>query len=324
MIADKERLILKIFHDYYVRNMSQGEIATRHFISRQKVQRFLEQGRNANLVEVRVKFPERMHGTLESELEDRYGLLEAIIADNSGEANPAIMKRNVAELASDYILRILRNDMTVSIAWSGFVAEMMEIAARKIDQLREKPRNIDIVLTLGGLVGAEPDLESLVATRRLAGSIGGKVHLLLAPGMTGAADAWRAVMDDPKVAGVVDLARRADAAFYGVGALEGGSKLLDSVRQTAPEFLPRLAAMGVVGDINGRFIDQDGVPVVTELDKRLVGLAVADVKSIPLVIGITAGPAKFRALRAALLGKYFKVVVTDVDNARSLMANGKV
>lgn len=320
MSADKERLILKIFHDYYVRNMSQGEIAARHFISRQKVQRFLDQGRKENLVEVRVKFPERMHGALESELEDRYGLLEAIIADDGGEANPAILKRNVAELASDYMLRILKSDMTVSIAWSGFVAEMMELAARKIDLLREKPRNIDLVLTLGGLVGAEPDLESLDASRRLAASIGGKVHLLLAPGVTVAADAWRAVMDDPKMAEVVDLVRRADAAFYGVGALEGGSKLMDSVRQTAPGYLPRLAKMGVVGDINGRFIDRDGVPVETDLDEGLVGLAVADIRSIPLVIGITAGPAKQRALRAALLGKYFKVVVTDVDNARSLMA----
>ncbi|MCC8180006.1 MAG: hypothetical protein LIP23_03720 [Planctomycetes bacterium] len=320
MIADKERLLLKIFHDYYVRNMSQAEIAARHGISRQKVQRFLSEGRRDNLVEVRIRFPERMHGALESELEDKYGLLEAIIADVDGDYNQSMVMRNISELSSDYTLRILRDNMTVSIAWSIHVSEMMEMAVRKIDRLREKPKGVKIILTLGTVVGAEPDLQTLEATRRLSSALGGDIHLLLASGMTSSSEAWRALMDDPQIADTVAKARNADAAFFGIGSLEGGSKLLDSIERIMPELLPKLAGIGVVGDVSGHLFDKDGNPVASELDERLIGLSIPEIKAMPLTIGITNGPAKYGALKAALAGNLFKVIITDVESAKKLMA----
>lgn len=320
MIADKERLILKIFHDYYVRNMSQAEIASRHFISRQKVQRFLEQGRNGNLVEVRVKFPERMHGTVESELEDKYGLLEAIVADVDGDYNPAMVMHSISELSSDFFLRILKDDMTVSIAWSNTVSQMLDMAARKVDRLHEKPRSLRVVITLGAVVGSEPDLQTLGASRRLTAVLGGDMRLLLGPGMAATSGALKILMDDPQIADAVAMARHADAAFFGVGSLEGGSKLLGAIARFMPDAVSRLSKLGAVGDISGHLFDRDGNPVASELDDRLIGLGLADIKAMPLTIGLTAGPEKYGALRAALKGKLFKVIVTDVENARRLLA----
>lgn len=319
MIADKERLLLKIFHDYYVRNMSQAEIAGRHFVSRQKVQRYLEQGRKENLVEVRVKFPDRMHGQLESELEDKYGLMEVNIADVDGD-NPALVRRNIAEMASDYFIRVLKSDMTASIAWSSFVSDMLESAARKVESLREKPRDIHIVLTLGAVAGADPDLQTLDSARRMSGSLAAEIHLLLAPGMTTSSDAWRILMDDPQISEVVDKARHADASFFGVGSVDGDSKLINTLKKVMPDFYPKLRELGVVGDLNGHFFDRDGNSIASELDERLIGLNLDEIKALPMTVGITAGAGKYTAFRAALAGKIFKVVITDYDMARRLMA----
>lgn len=319
MIADKERLLLKIFHDYYVRNMSQAEIANRHFVSRQKVQRYLEQGRNENLVEVRVKFPDRMHGRLESELEDKYGLLEVNIADVEGD-NPALVRRNIAEMASDYFIRVLKSGTTVSIAWSSFVSDMLALAARKMKSMREKPSDIRIVLTLGAVVGADPDLQTLDSARRISASLAAEINLLLAPSMTTSSDAWRVLMGDPQISEVVDMARHADMTFFGVGAVDGDSKLIHTLKKVMPDFYPKIRELGVVGDLNGHIFDHDGNAIVSELDERLIGLTLDEIKALPMTVGITAGTSKYSALRAALTGKIFKVLITDYDMARRLVA----
>lgn len=300
--------------------MSQNEIASRHFISRQKVQRFLELGRNNNLVEVRIKTPERMHGTLESELEDKYGLLEAIIADADEDDNEAILKRNIAELASDYFLRILTNDMTVCVAWSRLIAEMSDVASRKIGNMRDKPKNIKVIQSLGAIADNDPHMQTFDSGRRLAAALGGQLHLLLAPGITASVDAYRALMDDPQIANAVELAKNSQAAFFGIGSLEGDSNLLTSLKRVMPEILPKLKKAGAIGDMNGHIYDRRGNPMASELDGRLIGLNLHDIKALPLTVGITSGAIKYEALHAALIGKLLKVVVIDVDNARRLMA----
>lgn len=321
MIADNERLLLKIFHDYYVRNLTQNDIAERHLISRKKVQRFLEKGRSENLVEVKIKFPSRMYGELESELEDRYGLLEAMVSDvdEDEKGSHPIMLRNVSELTSDYFIRVLGPDMTVSVTWSGHVAEMMDMAYRKVGTLREKPKNTKIVLTLGAVMGGEPDLETMEAARRLSDALGGELRILMGPGVTVSSDVHRALLNDPEIARVIDMARKADVAYLGIGAMTGASRQLPVVERILPDITRRLRKLGAVGDINGHFFDAQGNPVASELDDRLLGLSIPDIKAMPITVGIATGAAKHEAIKAALNGRIVKVLATDVTNARKLI-----
>ena len=321
MIADNDRLLLKIFHDYHVRNLSQNEIAARHRISRQKVQRLLDKGRDKNLVEVKIRFPSRMHGELESALEDKYNLLEAIVSD-AGEEDPgnrAMTIRNASDMAADYLLRVLSHNMTVSITWSDHVAQMLEEASRKIGSIREKPKNVRFVLTLGAIVGSDPDIQTLEATRRLASVLNGDLRVMMAPSMATTPDARRAFMNEPQIAEAMEMARHAGAAFFGIGSMEGDSRQLPMVRRLVPDMAENLVKLGAVGDINGYFFDANGRPVASELDNCLVGLTIEDVKNLPLTVGIATGAGKFEAVRAVLAGRILKVLVTDVENARRLV-----
>lgn len=322
MIVDRERIILKIFHDYYVRNMSQSEIASRHFISRQKVQRFLEQGRSENLVEVRIRFPERIHGAVESELEDRYGLLEAIVASADPEHDFAMARRDIAEFAADYFLRVVGDGMIVSVCWSTFISGMVDQIVRKVDATHGGPGALELVQSFGMVAGGEQDLRIFDAPRRLATALGAKLHLVMAPGIAASADAHRALMEDPAVAGVLALARKSDAAFLGIGAVDGESNLVRAAR-AIPGLLGKLKKRGAVGDMNGRFFDRHGNPVESEIDERLIGLTLDEVRELPLVVGVSGGPGKYEALRAALEGGLVKTIIIDIDNARRLLAEPK-
>ncbi len=322
MIADNERLLLKIFHDYYVRNLSQNDIAARYRISRKKVQRFLEKGRADNLVEVKIRFPARMHGELETALEDKYDLAEAIVADidEDDANNRAFMIRNISDMAADYFWRVIANDMTVSVTWSEHVAGMLDSAMRKIDTVREKPKNTTFVLTLGAVIGSLPDLETLEAARHLSSALGGDLQVLMAPNVTATSNVQKAFKDEPRISAVLDMARQAGAAFFGIGSIDGDSRQVPMVRQLMPEAAKKLKKLGAIGDINGHFFDADGNPVKSELDDRLVGLTVEDIRSMPLTVGIATGRGKYNAVKALLRGRVLKVLAVDAESARRLIA----
>ncbi len=321
VISDNDRLLLKVFHDYYVRNLSQNAIAERHRISRKKVQRLLDRGREENLVEVKIRFPSRMHGELESALEDRFNLLEAIVCDAEEDesVNRAMMIRNASDMAADYLLRVLATNMTVSITWSDHVARMLEEAALKIASLREKPRNIRFVLTLGAMLGSDPDIQTLDAARRLSGTVNGSLSVMMAPGLAATRNARQAFLSDPQIAETVDLAKHADVAFFGIGSMDGDSRQIPILRKLIPDMIDTLSDLGAVGDINGYFFNAAGVQVRSELDTRMMGLTIADIKKMPLSVGIATGRRKFGAIRAILAGGVLKVLVTDAENARRLL-----
>lgn len=322
MATDKEWLMLKIFHDYYVRNLSQSEIASRHFISRPKVQRYLEQGRKENLVEVRIRFPGRIHGVLESELEDKFGLLEVMVADVDANCDLAMARREIAEFAADYFLRVLSTDMIIAVCWSTFIEEMVEQIGRKYDDLREKPKGVDIVQSLGVIVGDDMDSQIFDVPRRLASIINGRARFIMAPGIAGSADAHQVLINDPQIADVLKLARKSDAAFFGVGSVGGESHLMRRIRRIFPGVPEKLRENGVVGDLNGRFYDIDGNEVESELDERVIGISLSEIRSLPLSVAVTGGPGKHEALRGALASGCMKVLITDLNNAKKLMEEG--
>lgn len=321
MIADKERLLLKVFHDYYVRNLTQTEIAARHLISRKKVQRYLEEGRRDNLVEVKIKFPSRMYGELESALEDKYSLREAIVSDLDPDdpGNRAIAMRNIGEMASDYLLRVLSAKSTVFLAWSGHIAEMLDSASRKVGALREKPKDVRFILTPGAMMGMEPDLETLEAGGRLSQALNGKLNVLMAPGLTSSSATRQALLDDPQISTLLDTSRKAELSFFGVGSIDGDSRMVPDAQRFFPEIVKKLEKAGAVGDINGHFFDAQGRPVPSELDDRMIGLDLDDIKSLPLVVGVGTGPSKLLPFRALLSAGLLDVLVTDVRNAGKLL-----
>lgn len=323
MIADKERLLLKVFHDYYVRNLTQTEIANRHLISRKKVQRYLEEGRSRNLVEVKVKFPSRMYGDLESALEDKYGLREAIVTDLDDDepGNNALALRNMGEMAADYLLRVLYPKCSVFLAWSGQIAKMLDCAARKSASLREKPKDVRLILTPGAMIGMEPDLETLEAGSRFSQALNGKLYVLMAPGFASSSASRQALMDDPQIADLLDMSKKADLSFFGVGSIDGDSRMLPAAGKFFPGVVEKLKKAGAVGDINGHFFNARGEPVPSELDDRMIGLGIDDIKALPLAVGLGAGPSKYLPLRALMAAGFFNAVITDVANARRLIQN---
>jgi DNA-binding transcriptional regulator LsrR (DeoR family) len=86
---------------------------------------------------------------------------------------------------------------------------------------------------------------------------------------------------------------------------------------TAQQF-QHASDLGAVGQVNLRFIAEDGSPVISELDELVVGVTLEQLKKADGVMAVAGGRSKYMAIRAALRGGWVNTLVTDLATAEYL------
>ena len=79
------RLMTKVAHLYHEQGIRQTEIATTLHISQAKVSRLLKRAAETGIVRTIVAVTQGVHTDLEDALEERFGLLEAVVVDIEGD-----------------------------------------------------------------------------------------------------------------------------------------------------------------------------------------------------------------------------------------------
>ncbi len=82
-----------------------------------------------------------------------------------------------------------------------------------------------------------------------------------------------------------------------------------------------LRRLGAIGDVCLRFFGENGEPVMSELDARIVGIPADLLLGVPRRIGVAGGTRKHSAIKAALLGGWVNVLITDSDTAMALVGD---
>ena len=57
----------------------------------------------------------------------------------------------------------------------------------------------------------------------------------------------------------------------------------------------------------------------SDVDDRVIGITLDELKKIDRVVGVTGGPQKEKVIRAALIGKLINVIITDQQSAKKLI-----
>jgi len=313
---DDRRLLVKVARLYYERDMIQSKIGQRLRISRQKVQRLLQRARDENVVRIWIQPILGVYSDLEKELEDRFGLQEALIVETTAYADQTVISRELGGGAAKYLLRVVKpRDKIVISNWSRAINGM-------VDALRfarfKSPEGVLIIQGLSELVYPCATCDPGDLTRSLSRALGGRALLIPAPGLAANPVAHAVFCADPIVAHVLNQARTADMAFMGIGTveLEPAPAWGDIV---SPAELSELVNRGAIGEINLRYFDQNGQPVISSLDDRVVGLTLDESQQIERTICVTGGAEKFRAVRGALNGKLANVLITDHVTAQRLL-----
>ncbi|MCD6290667.1 MAG: sugar-binding transcriptional regulator [Anaerolineae bacterium] len=307
------RLLSKVSKLYYEQFLTQQQIADRLHLSRPKVSRLLKQARDEGIVQITVRSPSGIYPDLEYQLEQRFGLQEVVITETPDPASQEITTREVGIAAAEYLQRTLRDGDAIGVTW-GTTLHAMVAALHPLTL-----KGAHIVQLLGGLGPPESEVHATDLCRRLAHLLDATLTLLPAPGIVDSLQAKEAILSDSHIQRAFEMMDRVNVAFVGVGAPTPTSVVMRDGSILTREELDELHRRGAVGDIALRFIDAEGNPVRSDLDDRVIGITLDELKRISRVVGVTGGPEKIAVIRAALIGGYLDVLVTDHMTARRLL-----
>jgi DNA-binding transcriptional regulator LsrR (DeoR family) len=304
------RLVARMYHE---EQRTQLEIAASLNVSPGTVCRLLKKADERGIVRTMVIPPVGTFVDLEEFLEQKFGLSQVIIARAPSDSEES-MQGVVGAAAAHFFGITLRPRTVIGVgSWSASLLSMME-------QLHPvwKVSECKVVQILGG--GDHPSAEkhACYLVSQLARLVQGEEHLLSAPGLLASKEAADILAQDPHVRQTMALFDRITVALIGVGSLEPSPWLLGSRNQILTEELQILEDKGAVGNIGLRFYNVNGEEIKDALSRRVFGMELERLKSIPMVVGIACGMRKRQAILGALRGGWIKVLITDQFTAESL------
>jgi DNA-binding transcriptional regulator LsrR (DeoR family) len=310
---EEHRLLYRIAQSYYVDELTQQQIAKRFGLSRPKVSRLLQKARDERVVNITLVPPSGGMADLEHALEHKYDLEEVVVVSVRDPQNLVAVARELGPAAAECLIRASRGDEVIGMTWGTTMTAVVDALPS-----RSWP-DVTIVQMIGGM-GPVGELEhSTELARRAAHKLNATLRLLPAPGIVSSRAAAQALRSDRQIAETLDLATRANVAIVGLGIPLPDAILLRDGTILTQQDLEHLTEAGAVGDIGLRYIDAEGAPLHLEINDRIIGLTLQQIKDIPRVIGAAGGEAKYEVIRAALRGHILDVLVTDHVNAQALL-----
>jgi DNA-binding transcriptional regulator LsrR (DeoR family) len=306
------RLINTVLTLYYVDGLTQSDIAQRLGLSTAKVNRLLFQARQLGYVNITIRTPFQHLFDLESRLKAVFGLQEAVVIPAVSESSSSMLNA-LGAAAAEFLLGHLRDGDILGIGGGTAIKAIAEA----IEPVR--PYNVEVVPILGAVQGQLTTDINYLATQ-LADRLCGKAYQLHAPAFVESREHRDALREMGPVKGILDIARRANIAIFGVGTVDADTSRFVQFTALSHEDMTDIAeSCGGVGEIVAYVYDTEGRPCAHEYADRVIGLTIPEINAVPFRIGVAATSAKAIPIYGALRGGYLHALVTDEAAATSVL-----
>ena len=306
-------LAASIARRYFIDGQSKIDLAEEFGVSRFKVARLLEMARSHGLVRIEIGHPGTIDTDLSGRLREAFHLTHSVVLDTR-EDEPAALRKQLGLAAAELLSEVMAPNDVLGLPWARTVSSM-------VMQLRRLP-TVPVVQLTGALSQASGsssaiDDSSIDIVRVAARVSGGPAYLFFAPFLVPDAATARALRQQPDVARAFNKIPSVTKAVVGIGRwAPGQSTLFDAATVHERRQLTR---QGVCADIGGVFVAEDGTPLVTALNERMVGISAAQMAGIKEVIAIPYGEGKRAAALAALKSGLVHSVVTNASLATAVL-----
>lgn len=298
---------------YYDDGLKQDEIVARLHLSRSKVSRLLQQARDEGIVKMVVVSPPGIYSELESKLEARFRIQEAVVAEVRDSEVPEILSRELGAAAAGYLMRVISDDEIIGISWGYTISGMVSaLEAKSFPEVK-------VVQMTGGIGKPESETYATELCHRMARTLSCKLVLLPAPGVVKDEKMREVYLSDQHIQTAMELFTKITLAFVGIGSPTSQTILTRDSSILTQQDLDDVVTHGAVGDIALRFVDRVGRLIPSEMDQRVIGIDLEHLKNIQRVVGVAGGPRKIEAIQAALRGKILDVLITDKCTAQRLL-----
>jgi deoxyribonucleoside regulator len=311
--AQREQLMAQVAKLFYDLEKTQGEIATETGLTRWQVARLLREAREVGIVRIEIipRSPRLPH--VEAELQRCFKLREAIVLATSEAEDVAL--NVVTQAAGRYLAGLQPVPELVGVSWGRTMSKMAQWLPPRWND------GVHVVLLNGAINIRNIEEHTNNVAERFAHAANGRATLLPVPAMFGSARTREAIEKDQIISDVLRLGDEAPVACFSMGELSERSVLVES-GYVNPEQMRELRKRGAVGDILGRFVDDNGKIVAPEIDDRTIGLRPERLRDKAYAIGVCVGAGKHRIARACVRSGYVNVLATDEATARFLLEDG--
>lgn len=313
-----ERFMFRVLEMYYSDELSQAEIAKRMNVSRATISRTIWKAKQEGYVTITIHHPQDSEHRLEEKLEKKYGLQECIVVPVTECENE---REKVNEEVAQYLLRILKDHMTLGITWGLTIGSFIEYLKAK--KLPFHKKGIKVLPFVGTAILQDADHalqknHANLYALELAEVLKGVGYQLPAPMYVSSPEAKKVFEKDPIIARVLSLTKKADLGLLPIGQLSKEASIVRTGVLSLEE-MDQLQREGAVGEVLGNFFKEDGTFLKTEMQKRVIGISKEELFQIPLRVGIAYGKNRVKAIKGAVSNKIINVLITDSITARGLI-----
>lgn len=309
------RLMVRVARMYHEQRLRQAQIADQLYLSQAKVSRLLKRAEETGIIRTSVHAPEDSFSDLADAVATRYQLADVVVAESSLADDDTELLASIGAAAAAYLNEALAGAERIGI--SSWSASLLATVNRMAEARR--PAADSVVQVIGGVGQPMAQVQATRLTEQLATLTGARPSFLPAPGFVSSATLREAMLQEPYVREASSAWSGLTMLLAGIGSLEPSPLLRESGNALPAEEQDELRRLGAVGDVCLRFFDQLGASVQSEIDSRIVGISADQLLAVPRRIGVAGGTRKHTAIRAALLGGWVNILVTDHDTATMLL-----
>lgn len=316
VVGDRDDILVTVASLYYELNQNQQQIAERLEISRSSVSRLIKEARDRGIVEIRIRKPAHRSYLLEQALLAHFPLQDAYVLLAGPDQRDEQLLWGVGRLAAGYLDRVIAGlpaGSCIGIAWGTGVHSAVSALAD------DRSRQIDVVQILGGVGAADPLIDGPDLARVLAAKLGGRHYDLHAPVFVEQVALRNLLQNEPSVRDGLHRARSVAVAITGIGTVAQEASSFLRAGHLTPAELADLRAQGVVGETCGRFFNAAGEWEQFDINQRVVGIDLDDLRHIPRVVAVARGLPKVPSMLGALRGRFMSVLATDEITARAVL-----
>ena len=314
--ADRTRFMTKVARMYYSQGIRQVEIASALGISQARVSRLLQAAEEANIVRTIVVIPEGLHAEIEEDVQRKYGLSQVHVIEALDPKDEAGINRDLGEAAALILSAMQLSGKTIGYtSWSRSLRALVDA----LEPVRKKSDASRIVEMLGDVGPPQSQYDSTRSTRRFADLLGGTPLFIRAPGVVSSAEVHDAMVNyDAHTREALAALDELDVALVGIGTCNIDPPLEPGGNFFTVEQFELARSLGAVGQINLRFLDAQGTPILSELDDLVIGVTLTQLPKTGGRFAVAGGATKYEAVRAALRGGWIDTLVTDMETAERL------
>jgi DNA-binding transcriptional regulator LsrR (DeoR family) len=305
---------IKAAHLIYKERLPLQDVAKMLVISRPTLAKMIDEMLQEEIVSIHIKDPQNYEQLVQMgyEIKKRYRLRDAIVTDAHSVGNDDITN-SIGSAGADYLQDFVKSGMRIGTTGGKTIYALVKHMTNHI-----RINGIEVVTTTGGSLYANTKYHSNTIAQRLAEIYGGVGHFIYAPTYTDNVKQQNTLMQNSQIKSTLELCKSVDIALTGIGDPESAKNYLP--RPVAHWFTEAPFA-DLAGAVNTLLIDKRGMPFRSPVTELSMGLSYEDLKRIHPVVALAGGSKKYVAIKAALLGGYIDVLITDQNTAQYLLEN---